>query len=230
MTNSHVSLKGLQVNYKEEILKDIFLEIRKGEFVSIVGVSGNGKTTLLNAIAGLKSFNGTIRKPTKIGFVFQHDSLFPWMTVIENIAFGNENLSKQEISKIVSSIGLKGKEEFFPKQLSGGQQQRVAIARALAYKPELLLLDEPFSNLDSFTKLQMQKWLHDLLQKNKTTVILVTHDAEEAILLSDRIFALKNKTIEQEFTIPFGRPRATEIRFNDEFQKLKRKIIDCAYY
>jgi sulfonate transport system ATP-binding protein len=229
MGNKLVSVKGLEVKYKEDVLKGIFFEIGKGEFVSIIGKSGIGKTTLLNAIAGLTPHAGEIHAPPKIAFVFQHDSLFPWMTVRENILFGNEKLTIEEMESVLVSIGLQGKEDAYPSQLSGGQQQRVAIARALSAKPDLLLLDEPFSSLDTFTKLQLQEWLQGLLQKNKTTTLLVTHDVEEAILLSDRVMALKNKTLEHEFTIPMLRPRNNNLRYEESFQQLKKKIIETTY-
>ena len=129
------------------------------------------------------------------------------MTAEQNISFGLEKNHCGKVSEIIEMVGLKGKEKNYPNQLSGGQQQRVAIGRALIGKPELLLMDEPFASLDSYTRLSMQQWLNSIVQKNKTTTILVTHDIEEAILLSDRILALKNKTIEQEFIIPFTRPR-----------------------
>jgi len=224
MVNKYVSVIGLGVKFEQEILKGIFIDIKKGEFVSIVGKSGIGKTTFLNALAGLISFEGKIKKPLKISMVFQNYSLFPWMTVEQNISFGLENKDEKTIKEIIEIIGLKGKENNYPNKLSGGQQQRVAIGRSLATKPDLLLMDEPFANLDSFTRLKMQEWINDTLQKHKITTILVTHDIEEAILLSDRVLMMKNKTIEQEYTIPFTRPRNTEIRYLNSFQELKKTI------
>ncbi len=225
MAKEHVSVKGLKVNYGETILENVFLKARKGEFVSIVGKSGEGKTTLLNALAGLADFEGAIRKPEKTAFVFQNYSLFPWMTVKENIAFGASNNNEDTILELVKKIGLEGKENFYPKQLSGGQQQRVAIARALASEPDLILLDEPFASLDTFTRMHMQEWLKEMKKESNATTILVTHDVDEAMLLSDRVLVLKDKTLQNEFTIPFTKPRANEIRFEPEFQELKKEII-----
>ena len=224
MSNKYVSASALSVNYEDEILKDVFLDVKKGEFVSIVGKSGIGKTTLLNAFAELIDFNGKINKPDKVSYVFQNNSLFPWMNVKENLAFVLDNKDEKTINKIIEVIGLKGKEKHFPHQLSGGQQQRVSIGRALAYKPDLILLDEPFASLDSYTRLSMQEWINKTLYKNKTTTILVTHDIDEAILLSDRILVLKNKNIEHEFIVPFNKPRDTEIRYSSQFQELKKEI------
>jgi ABC-type nitrate/sulfonate/bicarbonate transport system ATPase subunit len=224
MVNNYVCLKGLSIKYSEEILKNVFLDIKKGEFVSIVGKSGVGKTSLLNAIAELVDFEGSVKKPGKIGYVFQEHSLFPWMTVEENISFGLDGKDNGSVQKIIEIIGLKGKEKDYPHRLSGGQQQRVSIGRALASKPDLLLLDEPFGSLDSYTRSAMQGWINNTLSKNRITTILVTHEIEEAILLGDRVLIMKNKNLENEFAIPFMRPRSTEIRYLKQFQELKKTI------
>ena len=221
----YVSINGLSVKMREHILKDVFLNVRKGEFVSIVGKSGAGKTTLLNALAGLVKFEGRIRKPEKTTMVFQNYSLFPWMNAEENIAFGLEKQDNEKIAELIEKTGLAGKEQYLPKQLSGGQQQRVAIARALASNPDLILLDEPFASLDSYTRMQMQGWLKDIISGNGTTIILVTHDVDEAILLSDRVLLLRDKTLHQEFAVPFTKPRDNEIRYKPMFQRLKKEII-----
>ncbi|MCR4369045.1 MAG: ABC transporter ATP-binding protein [archaeon] len=224
MTMEHVSVKGLSVKYGKPILKNIFLKARKGEFVSIVGKSGEGKTTLLNALAGLVDFDGEIRKPKRTAFVFQNNALFPWMNAQENIAFGMGKYSEAEAIEIMQKIGLSGKETSYPHQLSGGQQQRIAIGRAMASKPNLLLLDEPFAGLDSYTRLEMQEWINTIMQKNNITTLLVTHDIDEAILLSERVLLMKNKRIENEFNVPFTRPRNPEIRYTQQFQQLKKEI------
>ncbi|VVB99570.1 Trehalose/maltose import ATP-binding protein MalK [uncultured archaeon] len=225
MAKEHVSVKGLAVEFNERVLEDVFLQMRKGEFVSIVGKSGSGKTTFLNALAGLVPVKGEIRRPKQLAMVFQNYSLFPWMNIKENIAFGLKENDEKKAQEIIEKIGLCGKEYFYPKQLSGGQQQRVAIGRAIAAKPELILLDEPFANLDSFSRMQMQDWLNGIANESKTTTILVTHDVDEAILLSDRVFVLKDKSLQQEFTIPFTKPRKNEIRYDQLFQELKKEII-----
>ena len=211
VTRSHVSVKGLGVKLGQQIIEGIFMEMKKGEFASIVGKSGTGKTTFLNALSGLVKSEGQIRKPEKMALVFQNYSLFPWMSVGENIGFGLEKHDGKKIGEIISKIGLEGKENHYPYQLSGGQQQRVAIARALASEPELLLLDEPFASLDSYTRLKMQEWLNEMTNENNATTILVTHDVDEAILLSDRVLVLKDKTVKGVFTVPFTRPRESGI-------------------
>ncbi|MFA6419882.1 MAG: ABC transporter ATP-binding protein [archaeon] len=225
MVNEFVSIKNLSVKFNEIVLEKIFLSIKKGEFVSIVGKSGAGKTTLLNSIGGLVKYSGEIRCPARIGMVFQDHSLLPWLNVEQNIALGLEKTDFTAIRKIVEAIGLTGKEKSYPFELSGGQKQRAAIGRALAIKPQLLLLDEPFANLDTFTKIMMQEWINKLLSKSQITTILVTHDIEEAILLSDRCFVIKNNQFEEEFSIPFLKPRNPSVRYSKEFQQLKQKIL-----
>ncbi len=231
MANPILSVKNLSASYNEKIIENIFISLKKNEFITIIGKSGEGKTTLLNSIAGLKECSGEIKKPNNISMVFQNYSLFPWMNVIENISFGCiENLTKSEKIKkatgIIEKIGLIGKENYYPKELSGGQQQRVAIGRALMAEPELILLDEPFANLDSHTRLQMQNWMIQLAKANKNSTILVTHDVDEALLLSDRILLLQNKTISKEIIVPFNKPRKNGLRFTQEFQELKKEILN----
>lgn len=225
MSKHIVLVRGLSVNFSEPVLENVFLNMRKGEFISIVGKSGTGKTTLLNSLSGLNIYEGEIRRPEKVALVSQNYSLFPWMTVEENIAFGLQRSDEKAIRHILRKSGLIGREKYYPKQLSGGQQQRVAIARAIALEPELLLLDEPFANLDSYTRMEMQEWLNELAKENETTTILVTHDVDEAILLSDRVVVLRDKTLQNEFIVPFIRPRNNEIRYSENFQQLKKEII-----
>ena len=224
MANPYVCAKALGVKFDSDILRNLFFDVKKGEFVSIVGKSGVGKSTLLNALAGLVDFEGFVKKPEKVSFVFQDNSLFPWMNVEDNIAFALDKKDSKIIEKIIEVTGLNGKENNFPHELSGGQQQRVSIGRALAFNPDLLLLDEPFASLDSFTRSSMQDWINATLFKNKTTTILVTHDIDEAILLSDRILVLKNQRLENEFVVPFNKPRNSEIRYTNQFQELKKEI------
>ena len=220
------------------VLEDISLEIEKGEFISIVGTSGCGKSTLLKMIIGLDPpTEGHIRidgrevvKPAiDCGMVFQEARLFPWLTVRENIEFGitrpvsggeRERLVRQHIEL----VGLAGFEKALPKQLSGGMQQRVSIARALVNHPDILLLDEPFGALDALSRINMQNEVLKLWEHEKKTMVLVTHDIDEAVFLSDRIIVLSSRPgqIMDKIEVTLPRPRE---RSSDEFLKIRSKIF-----
>ena len=200
-----------------EILKDITLDIEKGKIISLLGKSGSGKSTLLNIIAGFEqsktgilclnnkilSDQKTFIEPQKrnIGFVFQNYALFPHMTIFDNITFGIENYPKEEKNKIAKEllelVHLSGYEKRYPHELSGGQQQRVALIRAMALNPELILLDEPFSGIDTMLKSQIQKELLQILKSTHKTAIIVTHDSSEAMAMSDKIIYLEDGKIMQ---------------------------------
>lgn len=219
------------------VLEDINLKIKAGEFVSIVGSSGCGKSTLLKLIIGLEDVTdgeiriqgGGRREDNQIGMVFQEARLIPWKTVKKNIEFGLSNYSKEEREKIVKEqlelVGLKEFANALPSQLSGGMQQRVSIARALAINPRILLLDEPFGALDAFTRIHMQNEVLDLWKKEKCTMLLVTHDIDEAIFLSDRIIILSNHpgVVKREIKVELPRPRD---RGSYEFAKIRREIFN----
>ncbi|MDO8649607.1 MAG: ABC transporter ATP-binding protein [Candidatus Peregrinibacteria bacterium] len=240
---SHVS-KGFraQDGTMVEAVQDVSMTIKEKEFVSIVGPSGCGKTTLLRMIAGLETseassirFNGhPVNVPDRErGMVFQSFALFPWLNVYDNIASGLRfaGRSDEEVSKTVSRyLGLTGLEAFskaYPMTLSGGMRQRVAIARTLANDPKVILMDEPFGSLDSQTRSQMQEFLADLWEKDSKMVIFVTHDIEEAVFLSDRVFLMSPRPgrIKKEFIIPFGVSRPRELKFSDDFFALKKEIM-----
>ncbi|MDY6285236.1 MAG: ABC transporter ATP-binding protein [Fibrobacter sp.] len=208
MSRKILSIQNVQRFFTDEhtgiskqVLKDIHLSVYRGEFVSIIGSSGCGKTTLLRMIAGLDPVtDGSIDlcgelicgPDPKRGYVFQQGCLFPWLTVEQNIATGLKvrkvfKRDKNRIQKFIDKIGLSGFEKSFPHQISGGMAQRVSIARALINDPEVLLLDEPMGALDSFTRTDIQNMLLDLRKERNTTMILVTHDIDEALYLSDRI-------------------------------------------
>ncbi|MGX7167494.1 ABC transporter ATP-binding protein [Facklamia hominis] len=185
-------------------LEGIDLTINQGEFVSIVGASGSGKSTLLRILAGLVpptegqvTLNGErIIKPTaRIGMAFQSSTLFPYLTVKENIAFGpklqgQEKAKAEAIDAIIKTIGLQGFEKVYPHQLSGGMAQRVSLGRAIVNDPEILLLDEPLGALDAFTRLRLQEELIALWQQTKMTMIMVTHDIDEAIYCSQKVVVM----------------------------------------
>lgn len=217
-------------------VKDIHLKVAKGEIVGLLGTSGCGKSTLLRTISGLDTdYDGVIeindkasrRVNEETGFIFQEPRLLPWLNVLENVMFGlgGKRGEKQEKAmEILNSVGLEGKENLYPKELSGGMAQRVAIARSLVTSPEILLLDEPFSALDAFTKMQLQDFLLDVWKKYQTTMILVTHDIDEALYLCDRIVILRGQPgeIVQELQVEQPRPRN---RGSEQLAHLKTNIL-----
>lgn len=227
--NKQISIQGLTVGYNNQtVLENLCLDIYTGEFVAIIGKSGTGKTTLLNSLAGFIKHSGIIEMPESIGFCFQNNSLFYWMTVKENIAFGldelNENDKKEVVTDILNKIDLLEFQDKYPNELSGGQQQRVAFGRALANKPKVLLLDEPFSSLDIYTRDQMMVWVLNIISQMDITIIMVTHYLDEALVLADRVIVLKNKNILTDLKIPFDKPRSQNIRYTEIFQKTKQDL------
>jgi ABC-type nitrate/sulfonate/bicarbonate transport system ATPase subunit len=226
---NQISIQNLLVGYNNKsVLEGVNIDIKSGEFVAIVGKSGTGKTTLLNSLAGFIKYEGNILMPQSIGFCFQNNSLFYWMTVKENICFGLDGLSDNEKNKIVSEILLKidlaDFKDKYPTELSGGQQQRVALGRALANKPKVLLLDEPFSSLDIYTRDQMIVWVLKVISEMDITILMVTHYLDEALVLADRIIVLKNKKILTEIQVPFDKPRTQSIRYTEQFQNIKHHL------
>jgi NitT/TauT family transport system ATP-binding protein len=231
---------------------NISCQVEAGEFVSFVGPSGCGKTTLLMTIAGLLAPSGgrvvvngkeVSGPPAELVLLFQeyNKSLFAWRTVLGNVRFGLEargDHSSRAVSKartLIDLVGLKGFENHFPWELSGGMQQRVAIARALAYEPKVLLMDEPFGSLDALTRLELEDALLGLWAALKTTIVFITHDIEEAIYLSDRIWVLSRRPSEiiEELPIDFARPRnqlstRAEARFMETRNNIYRKISNPA--
>ena len=204
------------------VLGGLDLEVRAGEFIALVGGSGCGKSTLLRAIAGLETVDSgvltldgvPIRAPgIERGLVFQEHRLLPWLTVAGNVSLGlgsgpKEALQKQ-IDQAIALVGLAGFENAYPHQLSGGMAQRAAIARALINRPRVLLLDEPFGALDAFTRMQLQEEVLRIWRTERTTVVLVTHDIEEAVFLSDRVAILSNRpgVVRKILDIDLSRPR-----------------------
>ena len=231
--NKNFNVDGKSVN----ILNDINLNINEGEFVAIVGHSGCGKSTLLKIIAGLLDYedgnvildNKKITKPDiDRGMVFQEHRLFSWLTIKENLAIGLDNLDKKKKEEIISEhLKLVELEEFgnaYPSQLSGGMSQRAAIARALVNAPKVLLLDEPFGALDALTKIMLQEEILKIWEKEKTTMIMVTHDIEEAVYLADRIVVMSARPgkIKEVVKVDLGRGRD---RGSADFAKIKKRIL-----
>ncbi|HLG95229.1 MAG TPA: ABC transporter ATP-binding protein [Bryobacteraceae bacterium] len=239
-----VLCSGLGVSFdsppgKVQALSNLTFETREGEFLAVLGPSGCGKTTLLKVIAGLlPPSRGTIQCIPAAGrlhralMVSQENNLFPWMTVLQNSTFGLEmaKVPKQErrahALELLSRFGMAGWESFYPGELSLGMKQRVAVIRGFLSHPSLLLMDEPFSALDAQTRLTLQQELLGLWEQSQKSVIFVTHDVDEAILLSDRILVLGHRpgAVIGSFNIPFPRPRDRSITLDDEFLLLKRAI------
>lgn len=206
-----------------QILKNLQLSVQQGEILSLIGASGCGKSTLLSIIAGLDgNFEGQISLDGRklqgvsrdIGFIFQEPRLFPWLTVAQNIAFDSDDASRDQpkVARLLAEVGMHGYEHALPKQLSGGQAQRVAIARGLFSSPKILLLDEPFSAVDAFTRMKLQDLLINITCEHGLTIILVSHDIDEALYLSDRVVLMEHKvqqtaSIRQEFAVLQERPR-----------------------
>lgn len=187
-----------------EVLKNINLKIESNEIHMILGKSGCGKTTLLRILGNLeRADRGEVKniQGKKIAFIFQEDRLMPWLNTYENIVFGlkKENIDEGKIEKIIEKIGLKGFEKSFPKELSGGMKQRVAIGRGLAMEPEVILMDEPFSALDYFTRMGLQEEIRNLARNESLTIIFVTHSIDEALILGDKITILKDGRVEKTF-------------------------------
>ena len=216
------------------VLQNINLQVSQNEFVCIVGASGCGKSTLLKIIAGLiNPTSGQVFVDGEVvlgpgpdrGMIFQNYSLFPWLTVADNIGFGLQlrSLSKAEknerIHYFLEVVGLRKFAQAYPKELSGGMRQRVAIARSLANEPEVLLMDEPFGALDAQTKEQMQQFLLKLWQQTHTTILMITHDVEEAIFLSQRIYIMTAHPgkIKEEIEINLPLVRDLEMKLSLDF-------------
>ena len=247
-----LEISNLSKHYGEgknrtEVLKDINLKVADGEFIAIVGFSGSGKTTLISALAGLikPDEGGVIFKGKEItgpgperGVVFQSYSLLPWLSVAGNVCLAVDAVfkakSKAERRAIaetyINMVGLTAARDRKPAELSGGMRQRVAVARALAMRPELLLMDEPLSALDALTRAKLQDEFADICEQEKKTIILVTNDVDEAILLADRIIPLTpgpSATLGPEFRVDLPRPRdRAEMNSNDEFIRLRAAVTD----
>jgi NitT/TauT family transport system ATP-binding protein len=220
----------------------VSLEVREGEFVSIVGPSGCGKSTLLNMIAGfIPITSGEILLDGRAidgpgpdrGVVFQSFALFPWKTVLENVAFGPRmrGLPRPECERIAREFleiaGLAHAAARYPAELSGGMQQRVGVVRALANNPDVLLMDEPFASVDAQTRMTLQEELTRIWLERRPTVVFVTHDVEEAVFLSNRVVALSKGRVLKEIDVPLPRPRAWDrLIEDDDFKALSRDVLN----
>jgi NitT/TauT family transport system ATP-binding protein len=226
-----------------EVLRNLNLTVREGEFVSIVGPSGCGKSTILNLVADLWNpldgpVKGTIavhhehlRRP--IGYILQKDTLFPWRTLLENVSFGLElhGMPKREryaiARKWISRVGLDGFEHNFPYQLSGGMRQRANIIRVLAYDPEIILMDEPLGALDAHTRMILQQQILDLWAASRKTVLFVTHDLEEAVLLSTRVVLITKRPakVQNSRRVDIAYPRSVmDLKLSPDFRSIYEEL------
>ena len=259
MPTNKIEIRNLSVDYTERgkqfnALHDVSFGVGAGEFVSVIGASGCGKSTLLSVLEGIyqaadgsveidgRALHGTGKER---GVVFQHYSLFPWMTTRTNIAFGikqaRHDISRRERLKIadefLGKVGLEGFGKKYPSQLSGGMQQRAAIARALAMNTEILLMDEPFSAIDAKNRVVLQELLLSLWEgdskEHRKTVVFVTHDIDEAILLSDKIVVLTAHpgTVNEIVQVPFDRPRRREsLTQTAEYGQFRNRLLSLLYH
>ena len=227
-------------------LQDVNLTVEESEFVMIVGPSGCGKTTLINIIGGLdEATSGEVLldgKPVSApgvdrGMVFQGYSLFPWLNVQKNIEFGLKMKGipaaerADQAKKYIELVGLKGFEAALPKQLSGGMKQRVAIARTLANEPEVLLMDEPFGALDAQTRVVMQELLADISRRTGTTILFITHDIDEAVLLGERVYVMSRRpgTVRDVIEVDIPGERSHNSLVLPEFLETKKQIMDMLW-
>jgi ABC-type nitrate/sulfonate/bicarbonate transport system ATPase subunit len=223
---------------QNEVLKDLDFSINKDEFVSIIGPSGSGKSTIFNLIGGILSpdegkvlldgqcING---KRGFISYMPQTSSLFPWRTILENVLLGQELQGKKDLKaarEMLAIAGLSDYENAYPHMLSGGMKQRAAFIRALLSPQEVICLDEPFSALDELTRFEMQKWLLEMWESHRRTILFITHHIEEALFLSDRVMMLSGKQakVVSNIEVPFERPRHEGILLDESFIQRKRDV------
>ena len=228
---------------RTQALQPVDFEVRDNDFVTILGPSGCGKSTLLRIVAGLDHATSgrvlldgvPVEGPgADRGMVFQSYTLFPWLTIEQNIRFGlrergmPEAQQKERAAYFIAKVGLRGFEQHFPKQLSGGMQQRTAIARALANDPKILLMDEPFGALDNQTRVLMQELLLGIWEAERKTVLFVTHDIDEAIFMANRVavFSARPGRIKTELAVDLPHPRHYTIKTSPEFMDLKARLTE----
>lgn len=234
-------LEDISISFNgKTIIKNFTAHINQGEFISIIGPSGSGKSTLFNIIGGLLTPDkghvlmdkqSIVNKTGHISYMPQQPSLFPWRTILDNALLGQELTGKKDIEKakqMLTTAGLENVINSYPHELSGGMKQRVAFIRALLSPQSLICLDEPFSALDEFTRLDMQKWLLEMWKNHDKSILFITHDIEEALFLSDKIIILSTQPaqIKDIFHVPFKRPRDESLILSNKFLEAKRQLIN----
>ena len=226
----------------EKIISDIYLELHEGEIVSLLGVSGGGKTTLFNIIAGLSlpdigevllDDENIVGQPGSVSYMLQKDLLLPYYTIADNVALPlivggmDKKQARERAISYFEEFGLEGTEDKYPSQISGGMKQRAALLRTYLFSEKVALLDEPFSALDMMTKTAVHEWYLGVMEKIKLSTLFITHDIDEAILLSDRIYLLTGKpgTITKEIVIKEKKPRSKDFNLSEQFLQYKRDLI-----
>jgi len=238
-----LEVKGVSKSFDgKPILEDVSITLREGELVCLLGVSGGGKTTLFNVISGLVQpdtgsvyLNGAdvTGKPGRISYMLQKDLLLPYRTIQDNVALPlmlrgmKKSLARQKASELFEQFGLEGTQEQYPAQLSGGMRQRAALLRTYLFSQDVALLDEPFSALDTMTKSAIHRWYLEVMERIKLSTLFITHDIDEAILLSDRIYLLTGQPgrIADEIVITQPKPRSADFNLSVEFLDYKRRIL-----
>ena len=244
LTDNILHAKGISIAFEgNTIIEDINIDLKKNEIVSLLGQSGTGKTTLFNVLSGLympdkgKVFlrgEEITGKPGHISYMLQKDLLLPYMTVLDNTALPliikgeNKKKAREKANNLFEKFGLNGCEKKYPSQISGGMRQRAALLRTYLSSNGIALLDEPFSALDTLTKSTMHKWYLDIMQEIQLSTIFITHDIDEAILLSDRIYIMGGKPgkITAEIAISTPKPRPENFNLSEEFLKYKRELVE----
>jgi len=242
---SILEVNGVSKSFEDEkIITDVSLKLNEGEIVALLGMSGSGKTTLFNAVAGLTTpdsgeimLNGEsiVGVPGKVSYMLQQDLLLPYKNILDNVALPlvirgeKKNDARKKAAELFSQFGLEGTEHKYPFQISGGMKQRAALLRTYLFSEKVALLDEPFSALDMLTKASVHEWYLDIMDKIRLSTLYITHDIDEAILLSDRIYLLTGKpaSITKEIVIDEKKPRNKDFRLTEKFLDYKREIISC---
>lgn len=232
--DSKIRIENISKSFDgDKIIDNISINVEEGELVSILGPSGCGKSTIFNIIAGLlKQDSGKVDVNGKLSYMYQKDLLLPYKTIIDNVSLPlvlrkeKKSEAREEVRQYFKVFGLEGYEDKYPKELSGGMRQRANFMRTYVNSNDIMLLDEPFGALDSITKSSMQKWLLDIRKKVTSTILLITHDIEEAILLSDRIYVISNKPSSVSMEIVVDRDRIGDVEYSF---KLKKDILDVLH-
>lgn len=237
-----ITLQGISKRYGAlEVLRDLSLEVRQGEFVTLIGPSGSGKSTIFNLLSGLEPTSGGAVRVEGFGsdhpfaYMPQRDALLPWRTILDNVILGQElqgvsrKQARAEALAQLPVFGLQGFEKNYPFELSGGMRQRAALLRTVLTHRPVMLLDEPFGALDAITRAQLQEWLRDLRQRLDRTILFITHDVEEALLLSDRVYVLSPRPARVVLELPVQLDRTGEVELvtTPRFVELKARLLSA---